>query len=617
MRKRPFSAFFLILSIAFFIASANASFDKRTTGANPADSLSGSYDVGGGSMDFPTIAAAAAAANAGPIVGPVVFNIYPGTYTEQAFMNHNMPTTAANTVTFRGIPDGQGNLPVMTVSGSGGANGSAFRLIGADFISIENLHFLNCGDNACYTHYGSSATDSCQDIHFNDNYVENCYMGGCFRYVQGGEIKGNRFYNNSFEQGMYVIRCSDMMVANNMIYLESTYYLSGEGIWVSGSIRCKYYYNSIYSSHCCLKFAGNSCIDCEVKNNIFQSTYDSASVYNVPLYSYNANCAVTDYNCFYAPDSPGPVTWGDSLYTTLRDFQTVTGQAMHSFDADPLFMDTSWVAKDLHIRGRSPCQGAAFALLSITTDIDGESRFNRGGPCIGADEIYTRLNIVLTPHYPPIRIAPGGGMFTFTGEIINRENTPASIDAWAIIILPDSVTYGPLILRRNLSIPGGATIIRDIRQVVPINAPPGNYSYIGCIGDYPNDIMDEHSFPFFKMFSETSGSGYTEWRTNGWFGEGDFALVSSGLPNLFSLSEVFPNPFNPTTMINFALPQAGKVTLTVFDITGREVATLVNGELPIGHHSFVFDGEGLASGIYFYELTTDGFSDTKKMVLVK
>ncbi len=79
----------------------------------------------------------------------------------------------------------------------------------------------------------------------------------------------------------------------------------------------------------------------------------------------------------------------------------------------------------------------------------------------------------------------------------------------------------------------------------------------------------------------------------------------------------FPNPFNPTTAIRYQVPKAGQVTLRVYDILGREVATLVNEHQGAGVHSATFDGSRLASGVYFYLLTAPGINQVKKMLLTK
>jgi hypothetical protein len=79
----------------------------------------------------------------------------------------------------------------------------------------------------------------------------------------------------------------------------------------------------------------------------------------------------------------------------------------------------------------------------------------------------------------------------------------------------------------------------------------------------------------------------------------------------------YPNPFNPTTKINYQLPKAGLVTLKVYDILGREVATLVNENQPAGSYSVPFDASKLSSGIYIYTIHANDFIQSKKMILTK
>jgi subtilisin-like proprotein convertase family protein len=93
--------------------------------------------------------------------------------------------------------------------------------------------------------------------------------------------------------------------------------------------------------------------------------------------------------------------------------------------------------------------------------------------------------------------------------------------------------------------------------------------------------------------------------------------ISNEIPVNYDLMQNYPNPFNPVTNIRFSLPQKGFVTLKVFDITGREVRTLVNNEMNAGTYNVDFDASNLSSGTYFYKIETTGFSDVKKMVVVK
>lgn len=83
------------------------------------------------------------------------------------------------------------------------------------------------------------------------------------------------------------------------------------------------------------------------------------------------------------------------------------------------------------------------------------------------------------------------------------------------------------------------------------------------------------------------------------------------------LEAAVPNPFNPVTLIRYQFAETGFTTLKVFDVAGRLVATLVNGELPGGQYEATWDAEGMPSGVYFYRLTVGNFTQTKKMVLLK
>ena len=89
------------------------------------------------------------------------------------------------------------------------------------------------------------------------------------------------------------------------------------------------------------------------------------------------------------------------------------------------------------------------------------------------------------------------------------------------------------------------------------------------------------------------------------------------LPKEFALAQNYPNPFNPSTQIQFSLPVASHVKLEVFNILGQQVEMLIDGTMAAGEHSVTFDGSGRSSGIYFYRLTHEGGSATKKMAFMK
>jgi len=95
------------------------------------------------------------------------------------------------------------------------------------------------------------------------------------------------------------------------------------------------------------------------------------------------------------------------------------------------------------------------------------------------------------------------------------------------------------------------------------------------------------------------------------------AQEPSHLPERFVLNQNYPNPFNPNTTISFSLSSQLFVSLKVFDLIGREVASLISQELSAGTHSIQWNAEGLTSGVYFYRLQTDKSTEMKKLVLLK
>ncbi len=97
----------------------------------------------------------------------------------------------------------------------------------------------------------------------------------------------------------------------------------------------------------------------------------------------------------------------------------------------------------------------------------------------------------------------------------------------------------------------------------------------------------------------------------------ELARVAGDQPEVFQLSQNYPNPFNPTTTISFSLPESAPVLLEVYNIAGQRVTTLVDDVYPSGHHSVVWDGSNVASGVYFYRIAAGDRVETRKMLLMK
>jgi len=123
-------------------------------------------------------------------------------------------------------------------------------------------------------------------------------------------------------------------------------------------------------------------------------------------------------------------------------------------------------------------------------------------------------------------------------------------------------------------------------------------------------------------FIDRTASGVVQYRLkqidfDGQFEYSNVIEVDAGVPTQFALEQNYPNPFNPTTLISYQLPVASTVSLKVYDVLGREVATLVNERQEAGAYNIAFNAKTLSSGIYFYRLQAGNFVATKKMMLVK
>ncbi len=93
---------------------------------------------------------------------------------------------------------------------------------------------------------------------------------------------------------------------------------------------------------------------------------------------------------------------------------------------------------------------------------------------------------------------------------------------------------------------------------------------------------------------------------------------NSNIPIEYSLSQAYPNPFNPLTNIQFGLPEDGAVRIQVFNVQGQAIATLVDGAFTAGFHTVRFEAaSSLSRGVYFYKLEVGNFTDSKRMLLIK
>jgi len=140
-----------------------------------------------------------------------------------------------------------------------------------------------------------------------------------------------------------------------------------------------------------------------------------------------------------------------------------------------------------------------------------------------------------------------------------------------------------------------------------LDTTDGNWywvNYGAAYWDYCYNLTADGTALLDAIFAETYGTSAPEKNL-------------AGRPDGYKLSQAYPNPFNPTTQITFAVPTAGKVALKVYNINGQEVASLFNGNMAAGTKTLTFDASKLASGVYLYRMEAGDFAQTRKMVLVK
>ncbi|MBW7856692.1 MAG: T9SS type A sorting domain-containing protein [Ignavibacteria bacterium] len=319
------------------------------------------------------------------------------------------------------------------------------------------------------------------------------------------------------------------------------------------------------------------------KNNINKNTRTggTAGVFHGGGFISNLNPIYNvDYNSYWATGDPGSFNagWGTTVYTVLADYKA----AVTPNEQNSIFKDVSFVS-GTNLRLIAPSIGdidlAGTPIAGITTDIDGDLR-DAGFPYKGADE----GNIPL-----PVDLA------SFNASVDGRNVTLSWETTWEI----NNDKFE--IQRRNNVQDAEWTTVGTV-QGAGTSYQPHSYSFTD-----KNLVTGKYEYRLVQF--DFDGNSTADFTLN--------HVVEIGTPSVFGLSQNYPNPFNPSTKINFEIPVEGLVKLLVYDLSGREVASLVNEVLTPGYYTAEFNGANLSSGIYFYRLVTNNNTITKKMILIK
>jgi hypothetical protein len=293
---------------------------------------------------------------------------------------------------------------------------------------------------------------------------------------------------------------------------------------------------------------------------------------------HNAGIALDAHHNIYVTSSEG-LLWDDRNCATYK----------YNYQGD-----LQWIARydfDLCCEGGSEVANDAQGNVLVTGDFLWPEYENKHPFLIKYNQPSGEFTADMIPAISPVQIPSQGGNFNYTLHVYNTVQNTLRADFWWRLIYPDSTLPTPLTGPVRVILPLDSTSwVRT--QRIPGNVPAGTYQYILNAGQYPDLIWACDTIPVTKLIIVDEAPI-------------DWALSAS------------PNPFNPSTDIRYQIQDARYVSLRVYDIAGRLVATLAEGRQESGTHQVTFDGSKLASGLYFVRMEAGEFTSKQKLILIK
>lgn len=350
--------------------------------------------------------------------------------------------------------------------------------------------------------------------------------------------------------------------------------------------------------------------DTRLTNNTFDSQSPSLSVSGTSVHVVWYDNRDGNYEIYYKHSTDGGVSWSTDTRLTNNSGQSwypsvsVSGQAVHAvwYDSrdgnDEIYYKrstdggVSWGADTRLTNNTSLSQRPSIAVTGLAVHVlwtdfrdgDAEIYYKRStdeGTSWGAD---TRLTNSIGDSYNPCVTSSGSAV-----HVVWYDNPSGNQEIYYKRSTDEGTSWSAD-ARLTFNIPGVSFL--------PSVAVSGTAVHVVWSDDRNSN---------YEIYYKRDSTGNPVGITN----------VNSEIPDHFYLSQNYPNPFNPITNIEFSIPKSGFMKLVVYNVLGAEVNTLVNEKLRAGTYKADWDASAYSSGIYFYSLTGENFSETKKMILIK
>lgn len=415
------------------------------------------------------------------------------------------------------------------------------------------------------------------------NIVNTITMDGFT--ITGGYSNGGSIGSWTNDGGGIMINsgCSSL-VFNNLIIKNNYALWNGSGVFInsSGSVftNCLFVENTgavavtVYNSSATFT-------NCTFAANQTQAISSAGNYASVTL----NNCIINDEGESMFTNSGCSLTLNYCCYTNSVTNNGTFTATNNNIIADPEFVGSgSYV-----IKGSSPCTDAGSdAYNSTTTDIRGTNfarKLNKSTGAVGTIDM---------------------GAYEYK---LNNDPLPVELTSFVSSVTGNTVSLNWVT----------ATEVENYGFEVERSSADNNWMKIGFVAGKGNaNTQSSYAFTDANLSTGTYSYRLKQIDLSGNFEYSNVVSASvNGLPTEFTLGQNYPNPFNPSTTIQFALPTAEFVTLSLYNALGELVNTVVSANYEAGTHTVQLSAEALNSGLYFYTISAGNFTSTKKMLLVK